>query len=156
MANSVSLRNTNGWSSNSALKKPLVKLLFPPAILCPCTALSPTNLLATTEPIHPFFRPQKNCKDLPTIPLTQDTCHDYYIVILDATYIYIYIYMRTVNMCINVKINIRHMILHDIPMSLLQRDKNVQDFLWRNIQHMVLSGKPSINKYTKWFSSVNG
>lgn len=63
--------------------------------------------------------------------------------------------MRTVNMCINVKINIRHMILHDIPMSLLQRDKNVQDFLWRNIQHMVLSGKPSINKYTKWFSSVN-
>lgn len=64
--------------------------------------------------------------------------------------------MRTVNMCINVKINIRHMILHDIPMSLLQRDKNVQDFLWRNIQHMVLSGKPSINKYTKWFSSVNG
>ena len=64
--------------------------------------------------------------------------------------------MRTVNMSINGKINIRHMILHDIPMSLLQRDKNVQDFLWRSIQHMVLSGKPGRNKYTKWFSSVNG
>ena len=125
----MSLRNTNGWSSNSALKKPPVKLLFQPTILCPCTALSPTNLLATAEPIYPFFRPQQkfDSRIYQTMVLTQDTSHDYYIVILDVinkytymyvyTYIYIYIYEFTWYPSVTTR-------------------KDVQDLIWSSIQHM--------------------
>ena len=53
-------------------------------------------------------------------------------------------------MCVYMWKYILHMNLHDIPVSLLQRDKNVQDFIWSSTQHMVISGKPDINEIVEY------